>query len=190
MTFSRIQSSKSGNQKCMRVGHWNLNGLISKQFGNRLELREVFDKVKQFDLFGVSKTHLLPNNGRQLDSFQDFHSYRKHGKRHNYGSGGISVYIKNNIVNGTSVIHGESSDCMWVCLKKLFFQLEEDIYVGFIYLPPVNSTFTNSQENNSFDMFEKDVCKFKSKGQVALLGGLYCSTLKLIYKLIQTDCSI
>ena len=80
-----------------------------------------FDKVKQFDLFGVSETHLLPNNGRQLDSFQDFHSYRKHGKRHNYGSRGISVYIKNKIVNGTSVIHGESSDCMWVCLKTHFF---------------------------------------------------------------------
>ena len=38
MTFSRIQNSKSGNQECMRVGHWNLNGLISKQFGNKLEL--------------------------------------------------------------------------------------------------------------------------------------------------------
>ena len=59
---------------------------------------------------------------------------------------------------------------MGICLKSHFFQLEEDIYVGFIYLPPVNSTFANSQENNSFDMLEKDVCKFKSKGKVALLG--------------------
>ena len=41
----------------MSVGHWNLNCLISKQFGNKLELREVFNKVKQFDLFGDSVTH-------------------------------------------------------------------------------------------------------------------------------------
>ena len=61
-------------------------------------MQEVYDKVKQFDLFGVSETHLLPKNGKQLDLYQDFHSYRKHGKRRNYGSGGISIYIKNNIV--------------------------------------------------------------------------------------------
>ena len=127
-------------------------------------------------MFGVSETHLLPKNGKQLDLYQDFHSYRKHGKRPNYGSGGISIYIKNNIVNGTSVIHGESSDCMWVCLKKSFFQLEEDIYVCFIYVPSVNSTFTNSQENNSFELLENDVCKFKSKGRVVLMGDFNSQT--------------
>ena len=88
MQFSSIQNSKSGYQKCLRVGHWNLNGIISKQFGNKLEMQEVYDKVKKFDLFRVSETHLLPKNGKQLDLYQDFHSYRKHGKRHNYSSGG------------------------------------------------------------------------------------------------------
>ena len=43
-------------------------------------------------------------------------------------------------------------------LKKSFFQLVEDIYVCFIYVPPVNSTFTNSQENDLFEMLENDVC--------------------------------
>ena len=60
MQFSSFQNSKSGYQKCLRVGHWNLNGIISKQFGNKLEMQEVYDKVKQSDLFGVSETHLLP----------------------------------------------------------------------------------------------------------------------------------
>ena len=72
MQFSSIQNSKSGYQKCLRVGHWNLNGIISKQFGNKLEMQEVYDKVKKSDLFGVSETHLLPKNGKQLDLYQDF----------------------------------------------------------------------------------------------------------------------
>ena len=38
--------------------------------------------------------------------------------------------------------------------KVIFFQLEEDIYICFIYIPPVNSTFTNSQDNNSFELLE------------------------------------
>ena len=136
LQFSRTQSDKSGYKNCLQIGHWNLNGLILKQFGNKLELREVFDKVGNFDVFGVSETHLLPNNGKQLDSFQYFHSYRKPGKRRNYGSGGISGYIKNGILKGTSVTHGESPDFMWVCLKKKnlsFIQRKIFLLDSYIY---------------------------------------------------------
>ena len=54
--------------------------------------------------------------------------------------------------------------------EKSFFHLEEDIFVGFIYLPLINSSFTNAQEYHSFEMLEKDTCKFKSKGKIVLLG--------------------
>ena len=94
MQFSSIQNSKSGYQKYLRVGHWNLNGIISKQFGNKLEMQEVYDKVKQFDLFGVSETHLLAKNGKQLDLYQDFHSYRKHGKRRTTAAGGFQFILR------------------------------------------------------------------------------------------------
>ena len=94
MQFFSIQNSKSGYLKCMRIGHWNLNGIISKQFGNKLELQDVFDKVKQFDSFGVSETHLLPKNGKQLDLYQYFHSHRNYGKHRNYGSGGFQFTLR------------------------------------------------------------------------------------------------
>ena len=42
------------------------------QFGNKLEMQEVYDKVKQFDLFGVSETHLLPKNGKHLTCIKIF----------------------------------------------------------------------------------------------------------------------
>ena len=55
MQFSSIQNSKSGYQKCLRVGHWNLNGIISKQFGNKLEMQEVYDKAKNLICSGSAK---------------------------------------------------------------------------------------------------------------------------------------
>ena len=39
-------------------------------------MQEVYDKVKKFDLFRVSETHLLPKNGKQLDLYQDLHGKR------------------------------------------------------------------------------------------------------------------
>ena len=59
---------------------------------------------------------------------------------------------------------------------KSIFSIRGRYYVCFIYVPPVNSTFTNSQENNSFEMLENDVCKFKSKGRVVLMGDLNSRT--------------
>lgn len=172
MQYSQVNRDTSINKQCLKIGHWNLNGIMSKQLGYKLEQREVFNMVQNFDIFGVSETHLLPNNGKQLDTFTDFHSYRKPGKRQNYGSGGISVYIKSNIVKGTSVIHGESPDFIWVCLKKSYFQLEDDIFIGFIYISPINSGVSNSQEYQSFELLEKDICKFKSKGKILIMGDL------------------
>ena len=83
---------------------------LSKHFENKLEFKEVFNKIMQIDILAVSETHLSPETGQPIDTFRDFHSFKKAGKRRSYGSGGISIYIKNTIVRGTSVMHGESPD--------------------------------------------------------------------------------
>ena len=113
-------------RKCVKVntrvhvGHCNLNGVMSKQLGNKLDLNEVLSVINSFDIFAVSETHHLPSNGKQIDNYMDFHSYRKPGKRVDYGSGDLSVYIKKNIARGISVIHAEVSDFMWVEMNKTF----------------------------------------------------------------------
>lgn len=112
---SRTQNSCNINctqfltaKRRIQLGHWNLNGVMSKQFGNKLELDEVLNTINNYDIFGVSETHLLPFNGKQMEGFKDFHSYRNPGRRINYGSGGLSIYIKSGIMAGISIIHGET----------------------------------------------------------------------------------
>ena len=63
------------------MGHWNLNGSMSKQFGSKLELDEVLKIIERCHIFGITETHLLPSNGKQLAGYKDFHSFRKNGKR-------------------------------------------------------------------------------------------------------------
>ena len=75
----------------VHVGHWNLNGVMSKQLGNKLVLNEVLSAINSFDNFAISETHHLSSNGKQIDNYMDFHSYRKPGKIVNYGSGDLSV---------------------------------------------------------------------------------------------------
>ena len=98
----------------LQVGHWNLKGLISKQFGSKLELDEVLKTIESCHTFNITETHLLPSNGKQLARYKDFHYFCKNGKRKNYNSGGLSVYIRDEISNGVSVIHGEIPAEIWV----------------------------------------------------------------------------
>ena len=102
----------------LQLGHWNLNGLMSKQLGLKLENEDVLKVISSCHIFGITETHLLPSNGKQLVGYKDFHSFRKRGKRKNYNSGGLSVYIKDEILDGVSVKHGETPDFIWVELKK------------------------------------------------------------------------
>ena len=51
-------------------------------------------------------------------------------------AGGLSVYIRDEISDGVSVIHGETLDYIWVKMDKIVFHLEENIYIGFVYILP------------------------------------------------------
>ena len=171
MTSNNINMTPNGRYTLkhrLQLGHWNLNGLMSKQFGSKLENEDVLKVIESCHIFGITETHLLPSNGKQLIGYRDFHPFRKKGKRKNYNSGDVSVYIRDELLEGVSVIHGETPDYMWVELKRQFFHLEENVYIGFVYIAPVNSSI-NDREVTAFESLEKDISKFSFKGSVMVL---------------------
>lgn len=91
MTVSNIACGSFAFKHRLQVGHWNLNGSMSKQFGSKLELDEVLKIIERCHIFGITETHLLPSNGKRLVGYKDFNSFRKNGKRKNYNGGGLSV---------------------------------------------------------------------------------------------------
>ena len=98
--------------------------------------------------------------GSNSQDIKDFHSFRKEWKRKNYnsggGSGGLSVYIRDEISYEVSVIHSETPDYIWAKMDKNFFHLEENIYTGFVYIAPVNSSI-NERERTAYESLEKDI---------------------------------
>ena len=67
------------------------------------------------------------------------------------------------------------------------FQLEENIYIGFIYLLPVNSTLNINQQCQSFEYLKRDFCKFKEKGNVIVLGDMNARTFTLLDFILNDD---
>ena len=81
----------------------------------------------------------------------------------------MSVYIRDEISDGVSLIHSETPDYIWVEMDQNIFHLEENIYIGFVYIAPVNSNI-NDCERTAYESLEKDISKFSVKGSVMLLG--------------------
>ena len=82
-----------------------------------------------------------------LPGFQlvDSRNRQKH-KKARRNSGGIKVFVKNNIFKGVEKLSTPSSnpDIIWVKLDHNFFNLHKDIYMAIVYVSPENKN-TNIQ---------------------------------------------
>ena len=60
---------------------------------------------------------------------------------------------------------------VWWKLDKSFFNLEKDIYVCSVYIPPSNSTFYSSYKGNDpFDELQQQISFYSRKGDIILTG--------------------
>jgi hypothetical protein len=66
-------------------------------------------------------------------------------------SGGIGIYVRNNIAPFIDVIPNDSEYILWISIKKEFTHLDENIILGAVYLPPENSRFFTDDHFNSFE---------------------------------------
>ena len=57
-------------------------------------------------------------------------------------------------------------------VSKHFFNLENVWYLGVAYIPPENSNYHELYDIDIFSKHEEDLCFYKTKGNIALLGDL------------------
>ena len=70
-------------------------------------------------------------------------------------SGGVVVYIKSRIAERTEVIRSEHDDLSWIKLKKSFFDIQNDLYIGVVYIIPSNSSSLNHM-SDAYDFRKRD----------------------------------
>ena len=90
-------------------------------------------------------------------------------------SGGIVVYIKSDISQGIDYIKSEHSDIMWLKVKKQFFEIENDLFIGVIYISPKNSSNVKHKQD-TYQILEKELSHYSRQGDI-MLGGDFNSRL-------------
>ena len=73
-----------------------------------------------------------------------------------------------------SLVDKTLSELMWFKLNANFVGFTRDLYVRFIYIAPVNSSYVKSTglDKQVFAKLEEDIVRYNLKGDIMLMGDL------------------
>jgi hypothetical protein len=97
-------------------------------------------------------------------------------KRINKVSGGLTVLVRSEIKQGIKLLEHTNNDYIWLKLCKKNVGVTYDIYLCYMYNPPANSTYTQSLQEDIFDLIENDLAKYSEKGHILIMGDLNART--------------
>ena len=122
----------------------------------------------------MQETWTTRHSDIELDGYSHpIHSFRRfQNKRAKRASGGLIIYIKDNIRKGVKLIKNEVDCLIWLKFDKCFFQISEDIYLCVAYIPPENSVFHNMFDGDILRLLEDDISLYQNRGKIFLTGDL------------------
>ena len=163
--------------KSLKVMVWNIHGL-----GDKLKDADFLKYIASYDLIIFLETMKLDRYCPDTGQFAYKHFQRKYQHpRARKPAGGVGVLIKSNLVSeGTIKIVKNSDFTVWIKIKQN--TSESDLYLGGVYIPPLDSSSTISsfQNNDAFNLIQEEISHFKQKGSIALCGDFNARTGQLI----------
>ena len=97
--------------------------------------------VEPFDLFCITETKCDKYDIISVPNYVYLSKPRK--QKYIRKSGGIGLLVKQNISKDVDIIDSDCEYIMWIKLNKSIFNIDNDIILGIMYIPPDQSRFFN-----------------------------------------------
>ena len=164
-TMSNVNSNSNICNKCsISIGMLNINGLNDNKIGDD-NFKETLDAHDIVIFVEIRLTSDL-----QIDDLYCYSKFRPKISIRGRNSGGISIITKQNIRKGIQIVDTSTDLFIWFKLDKLFFELNEDIYVCATYFSPDGSAIYSKNGKSPFEHLEEKVTHFGQYGEVILIG--------------------
>ena len=173
-------------KKSLHIASWNINGFKCKGF-NKYSDPSFINELKNKEIICLLETHCSLEDSLCLHGFKSLHLIRPKSKGSNKRSGGISIYVKEEIRHGIKFLNHQNNDYIWLKLCKDFFHVAKDIYLCFIYNPPSCSTYTQSLDEDILELIETDITKYSEIGNIILAGDFNARTGNDEHDFIEND---
>lgn len=150
---------------------WNVDGLSDK-----VSDPSFISEISKYDFITLVETWLPEGTTIDINGFYCFTKSRKKHRKAKRNSGGIAFLVRNEFKKGVSVLPCTEEELLWWKLDKSFFNLEEDIYVCSVYIPPSNSSREKTRDFDAFISLEEQIVKYSAHGKVILCGDFNART--------------
>ena len=161
--------------QCFSISCWNINGLEYKSHGikyNKLYDPEVIECLKNYDCTGLLETHADKLVDISMRGYYVFRKDRPKNKNARTPSGGIAVLVKESMRHVYKFDPISDSDVIWIRIKREFTSMVNDLYIAFVYLPPLNSSYGRRNSKEIMQKLEKQIEYFSCKGKIFICGDL------------------
>jgi hypothetical protein len=142
---------------------WNINGLSSKY-----DDPDFIEYCRRYDVIAFTETWADLEDQYTIDGYEAFSSVRERKPNAIRNSGGICVFIKNDIK--TELIK-KCTDVIWFDSGvQLNNEYNTPIVMGIVYIPPVNSVYANVDIFNAIENDMEDIIKDKGDCHFLIAG--------------------
>ena len=159
----------------LRFCYWNIHGCVSRQIGIKLRDPDFLNVVNGVDFIGIGETHIHEETLGYLNvaGYKRIgYNNRKKNLKSNTASGGIAIFVKENIAYLFSPMKTEHEDTIWVKIKKEYTGMGKDILIGTCYLSPEQGNKHTEACNKLID----DILSFQETGHIIINGDLNAKT--------------
>ena len=153
---------------------WNINGL-----GDKLKEYDVIHLIKSHDIIGIVETKKGDSTKFNLPGYTAYHFSRpyKHKKAKRF-DGGILILISKNLSEITVEKHQSCEAVAWVTIKFRDNSKDKQLSIGFVYIPPIESTYKKAAKFHE-DLLD-EIQERMVKGQVIIAGDLNSRSSNLL----------
>ena len=161
----------------LKIGFMNINNFQSSTIGNKLQNEDFINLSNRFDIFGIVETHAKSDSHIDITGFSNpFQCFRASKNQHK-AFGGIAVFVRTSLMEsrGVTKVKTNNENAVWIKLSKSVFGLSNDVYIGTIYLSPINSKNKSITDNLLSSLYE-EVEKLSEIGSVIIMGDFNART--------------
>ena len=160
--------------KYLKFLTYNVEGLKSKLIDPSF-----LNMIKKYDIIIFLETWFSDKHNLNIDGFWDYSQVRPKHQKALRNSGGITILIKKCFRQGIQLVKDEEG-FIWFKLLKLFFKLDNDLFVCATYIPPQNTTLRINNKTDYWENLTNSLIDYNSKGNILITGDLNARTGKCI----------
>ena len=174
--------------KYLRFIHWNMDGVLSNTYGNKLEDGGFLRLVEGADVIALTETHVGDDTKLSIPGYVIKTQIRPKSKKAKRYSGGIALAIKHELSNSVELLKSRSDNILWARIKCSGD--DKDVLLGTVYISPLNSSYSKNVLVNQFKTWEiltEELATFRSTYRVCLVGDFNARTGTLPDVIIHDD---